>query len=66
MFLRQRIEPVDPGDVVAGVEIGGGKVAQRRELRDEVREEIGERCGKIAKPLPWRGGVGVGLPPKRR
>ena len=29
VFARKRIEPVDPGNVVAAIEVGGGKVAQR-------------------------------------
>ena len=49
IFPRQRIEPVDPGDVVAGVEIAGGKMAQRRELSSKVGKEIVKRRGQFTR-----------------
>ena len=45
--LRQRIEPVDPRDVVALIEVACGEVAQRRQAAGEMGNEIGKRGGEL-------------------
>src|SRR5690606_21964343 len=45
----ESVEPVDPRLVVAGVEVAGGNVSQRREPAGEMRKDIGERTGDVAR-----------------
>ena len=37
------LQPGNPGKIVAGVEIAGGKVPQRRQAGDQVRKQVRER-----------------------
>ena len=39
---RQRIEPLDPRNVVAGVKVAGGEMAERGKLAGEMGEDGGE------------------------
>jgi hypothetical protein len=39
---RQRVEPVDPRHVVAGMMMAGGNVSQRREAAGEMRQHVRE------------------------
>ena len=45
----QRIEPVDPRDVIAGVEVGCGEMAQRGKLLCEMRKDFGERRSQFTR-----------------
>ncbi len=58
MGAGQRVQSLDPGNIVAPVEIGGGDVAQGRQLAGEVRDEVGERQGPLV--IPAKAGIAVG------
>ena len=58
--LRERIKPGNPGEVIAGIEIAGGQIAQARQPGDQVREELGKRGGEQAPPPLQRRGSGGG------
>ena len=42
---RQRIQAGDPGQVVAGIEIAGRHMPQRRQQAGQVGKNVRERCG---------------------
>ena len=47
VFARERIEPLDPRDVVLGVEESRRNMAQRGKLHDKMRQEFFERAGDV-------------------
>src|SRR6478672_4814088 len=54
--LRQRVEPLDPCDIVARVKQAAGKMAQRFQLRREMWEYLGEHPLE-SHPVPARSGA---------